>query len=543
MAFQSSARRKTGAPRDTSPLSVVSVARDSRPDDLPIDEPQIPVKDIASTATSIAQSLLWTANIHEDNALKRILVVEPRTRGLGMALRAAGFAGGTTALLHMRQPRDVGIAQSYDQIITQDWLPPTSPGESQEWQEGTPQAQERLGVYDALIVNDLTRTLRSAQLAGALAWLSTCLNPLGYLVLAEPAHMVNGVQLARDLLECGLELVTDPEYIAEDWPRSLMIWQRRTPSEARRSGVAQRIGWTQLAQDRPLQRQLISAYQRIFGGDEWCEWVKCVAPGCGRHYSHRQAQALQPPDRCVCGSSEPLAPFHPAVDVLARLYQDLTPAETSCAYIRFGDVDAAGQERAVSGFAWGYLTDPYRLSRTLLPVAPDDRTSDHASDARVDLLHKLTALLHRISMRDNPAVIYYHADSGVVENTRSLSLTRYLFERSLRFAREQGADVVILRTSLRSPAFRLLTGLGMRPLYWYSGEPSAQRWQAARTAPAGAGHEAVGAADGPSVVDERVVLWGETSALLGIFSTYSDFRLAGRIARGLRAARDESGQA
>jgi hypothetical protein len=539
MAFQSSARRKTGAPRDTSPLSVVSVARDSRPDDLPIDEPQIPVKDLASTATSIAQSLLWTANIREDNALKRILVVEPRTRGLGMALRAAGFHGETTALLHMRQPRDVGIAQSYDQIITQDWLPPTNASVSQEWQEGAPQAQERLGVYDALIVNDLTRTLRSAQLAGALAWLSTCLNPLGYLVLAEPAHMVNGIQLARDLLEYGLELVTDPEYIAEDWPRSLMIWQRRSPSEARRSGVAQRIGWTQLAQDRPLQRQLISAYQRIFGGDEWSEWVKCVAPGCGRHYSYGQAQALQPPDRCVCGSDEPLAPFHPAVDVLARLYQDLTPAETSCAYIRFGDVDAAGQERAVSGFAWGYLTDPYRLSRTLLPVAPDDR----ASDSRVNLLHKLTALLHRISMRDNPAVIYYHADSGVVENTRSLSLTRYLFERSLRFAREQGADVVILRTSLRSPAFRLLTGLGMRPLYWYAGEPSAERWQAARTAPASASHEAAGTANGPSVVDERVVLWGETSALLGIFSTHSDFRLAGRIARGLRAARDESGQA
>jgi hypothetical protein len=539
MAFQSSARRKTGAPRDTSPLSVVSVARDSRPDDLPIDEPQIPVKDLASTATSIAQSLLWTANIREDNALKRILVVEPRTRGLGMALRAAGFHGETTALLHMRQPRDVGIAQSYDQIITQDWLPPTNASVSQEWQEGAPQAQELLGVYDALIVNDLTRTLRSAQLAGALAWLSTCLNPLGYLVLAEPAHMVNGIQLARDLLEYGLELVTDPEYIAEDWPRSLMIWQRRSPSEARRSGVAQRIGWTQLAQDRPLQRQLISAYQRIFGGDEWSEWVKCVAPGCGRHYSYGQAQALQPPDRCVCGSDEPLAPFHPAVDVLARLYQDLTPAETSCAYIRFGDVDAAGQERAVSGFAWGYLTDPYRLSRTLLPVAPDDR----ASDSRVNLLHKLTALLHRISMRDNPAVIYYHADSGVVENTRSLSLTRYLFERSLRFAREQGADAVILRTSLRSPAFRLLTGLGMRPLYWYAGEPSAERWQAARTAPSSASHEAAGTANGPSVVDERVVLWGETSALLGIFSTHSDFRLAGRIARGLRAARDESGQA
>ena len=540
MAFQSSARRKTGAPRDTSPLSVVSVARDSRPDDLPIDEPQIPVKDIASTATSIAQSLLWTANMREDSALKRILVVEPRTRGLGMALRAAGFNGETTALLHMRQPRDVGITQGYDQSITQDWLPPTNASMSQVRQEGqATQAQERLGVYDALIVSDLTRTLSPAQLTGVLTWLSTCLSPLGYLVLAEPAHMVNGIQLTRDLLDCGLELVTDPEYIAEDWPRSLMIWQRRTPSETRRSGVAQRIGWTQLAQDRPLQRQLISAYQRIFGGEEWSEWVKCVAPGCGRHYSYAQAQALQPPDRCICGSDEPLAPFHPAVDVLARLYQDLTPAETSCAYIRFGDVDAAGQERTVSGFAWGYLTDPYRLSRTLLPVAPVDRTSD----ARTVLLHKLTALLHRISRRDNPAVIYYHADSGVVENTRSLSLTRYLFERSLRFAREQGADVVILRTSLRSPAFRLLTGLGMRPLYWYAGEPSAERWQAARTAPAGASHEAAGVADGLSVVDERVVLWGETSALLGIFSTHSDFRLAGRIARGLRAARDESGQA
>lgn len=493
-------------------------------------------------ANSIAQSLLWTAKMRSPNALKRILVVEPRTRNIAMALRAEHFAGETTALMHMPLPREFGIAQGYDHCITHDWLPPVNDAPWQAAQLGgdsAATAQDRLGLYDALIASDLTRTLSPGQVPDALAWLSTCVEPLGYVVLAEPAHTVNVIQLERDLLESGLELVTDPEYIAEDWPRALMVFQRRTPTEATRSGVVQRISWAQLAHDRPLQRQLISAYQEVFGGEEWSEWVKCTRPGCGRHYSYTEALALDPPDRCSCGWHEPLALFHPEGDVLARLYQDLTPSETSCAYIRFGDVDARSKERRVGGFAWGYLSDPYRLARTLLPVTPDDG----AAEARDDLLRRLTSLLHRVHRRDNPAVIYYHADSGVVESTRSLSLTRYLFERSLWFALDQRIDVVILRTSVRSPAFRLLTGLGMRPLYWYAGDQQGNRWQETLTTRSRQETSVTGAILGTSEttspVDERVVLWGEVTSLLGIFSSHADFRLAGRIARGLRAARDE----
>ncbi len=431
---------------------------------------------------------------------------------------------------HTPLPHEFGIAHGYDSIITEDWLPPSGTGKLRLPMHPPAPANERLGMFDAVIVSDLTRTLSPYALTSALTWLTTCIEMQGFLVLAEPANTINVNQLARDLIENGMEQIADPEYIADDWPRTLMIWRRRTPSEAMRSGVVQRIGWAQLAHDYPLQRQLISAYQYIFGGDEWREWVRCARPGCGRHYSRAETVALDPPNRCRCGWREPLVPYHPAQDVLARLYQDLTPSETSCAYFRFGDVDVEGVDRGVGGFAWGYLTDPYRLARALLPVLADD----HLAEKREDLAHRLNYLLHRTHRRDNPAAIYYHADSGVVENTRSLSLTRYLFERSLQFAREQGADVVILRTSLRSPAYRLLTGLGMRPLYWYSGEP--------RTEPQHTTNQDAGEVEASSVIDERVVLWGEVNALLNIFSTHSDFRLAGRIARGLRAARDESGQ-
>jgi hypothetical protein len=497
---------------------------------MPPDESFVHDRDAAGVAPIIAQALLKAADLRGPDTLSRVLVVEPRTRNIGIALRSQRYTGVTAALTYMPLPREFGIALGYDSIITEDWLPPSGTGKLRLPTHAPTTAQERLGMFDAVIVSDLTRTLSPNALTVALTWLASCISIQGFLVLAEPAHTINVNQLARDLIDSGMELIADPEYIADDWPRTLMIWRRRTPSEAMRSGVVQRIGWAQLAHDRPLQRQLISAYQYVFGGDEWREWIKCVRPGCGRYYSRAEAIALDPPNRCRCGWRTPLVPFHPAQDVLARLYQDLTPSETSCAYFRFGDVDVEGVERSIDGFAWGYLTDPYRLARTLLPVL----ANDHLAEKRDDLAHRLNRLLHRAQRRDNPAVIYYHADSGVVENTRSLSLTRYLFERSLQFALEQGADVVILRTSLRSPAYRLLTGLGMRPVYWYSGEP--------RTAPQQTAHQSAGKVEASSVIDERVVLWGEVPALLNIFSTHSDFRLAGRIARGLRAARDESGQ-
>ncbi|HEU5342824.1 MAG TPA: hypothetical protein VFU60_00630 [Ktedonobacterales bacterium] len=551
MAFQTSVqasvRYKTGAPRLTSPLSVVSTARDFQPDDLPIVESITPTRETGGFAAVIARSLLWTAQLGDITALKHVLVVEPRTRNIGTALREAGrqerFSGETTALMHMPLPRVLSIAQGYDHTITQDWFPPlevAEPGKAEtSAADGAASAQERLGAYDALIVSDLTRILPPDRLTQALTWLSTCLNPLGYLVFAEPAHLVNGMQLTRALLEHGLELVDDPRIIAEDWPRTLLIWRRRSPSETQRSGVAQRIVWSQLAQDRPLQRRLVTTYQEVFGGEEWREWVRCVRPGCERHYSRAQAQALQPANRCVCGWREPLQPFHRAEDVLARLYRDLTPSDTSCAYIRFGDVAEvsaeAAHERTVAGFAWGYLTDAYRLTRTLLPAVAGD---DDTSAARDELAGKLDGLLQQAQRDDNPPVIYYHAEIGVVDRARSLNLTRYLFERSLRFARAQGADVVILRTSLRSPVFRLLTGLDMRPLYWYADAEQAEHLRAARVGAARLAPESADA-DLESQVDERVVLWGDVAALLNIFSTHSDFRLAGRIARGLRAARGE----
>src|SRR5574340_779015 len=267
MTFQASARRRTGAPHITSPLSLVSLARDSYPDELPPDEPFVRVRDTAGAAPIIAQSLLKAAGLRGPDTLRRILVVEPRTGHIGIALRDQRYSGGSSALMRTPMPREFGVEQGYDQIITEDWLPSTHTGTLRLPTSAGAQAHERLGMFDAVIVSDLTRTLSPHLLTGTLAWLTACVNMQGYLVLAEPAHTINVHQLARDLLDSGLELVTDPEYIADDWPRSLLVWRRRSPSEAQRSGVVQRIGWERLATDRPLQRQLISAYQYIFGGD------------------------------------------------------------------------------------------------------------------------------------------------------------------------------------------------------------------------------------------------------------------------------------
>jgi hypothetical protein len=516
-----------------------SLAHESHSTGMMRDEQHRFAKGATSIATVIAQSLQWTAGIRQDDPLKRILVVEPRTRSIGMALRAAGVPGETIALIRTPLPRELGIAQGYDRCVTYDWLSlmdeTTTPASTPASTPAPGAATDAM--FDAVIVSDLTRILSPDRLAEALTLIAAHINPLGYLILAEPAHVIDSVQLTRDLIASGLELMMDPETVADDWPRIVMTWRRRTPSEAMRSGVAHRIDWKRLAHDRVLQGQLAAAYQEVFGGEEWCEWVKCVRPGCERQYSHEQTLALQPPNRCVCGWHEPLVPFHPPEVVLASVYQDLIPSDSSCAYFRFDDAETTDEGLMVGGFAWGYLTDPYRLARTLIPVAPRDPDAI----ARTQLAHTFTSLLRQEHRRDNPAVIYYHSILGVLKQTRSLSLTRYLFERGLHFARERGAKVVILRTSVRSQVFPLLTGLGMRPVYWYAGDQQPERWQEIRTPKALAQLEH-GELGRPFPVDERVVLSGQISALLGIFSTHSDFRLAGRIARGLRAARSESGQ-
>lgn len=546
MASERYIRRDTGIPAQLSPISLVSLARDALPDELPSAESRPNATGGASVASAIARLLGGVASSRGADALHRILVVEPYTRALGLALRAEGISAQTTALIHARLPREVDFDQGFDRTLTDDWTPPSAAAQTDD--TAIAALLERLGVYDALIVSDLTRTLSPTQLPGALAWLANCLNAQGFLVLSEPGHTLNAFQLARDLMASGLELVTDPEYIGEDWPRALLVWRRRSTAEAHRYGVVQRVEWPHLEQDIPLQRQLITSYQEVFGGEEWREWVRCVRPGCGRHYSRAQFQALQPQWECLCGWDEPLVPYHPAQEVLRRLRRDLTPAESSCAYIRYGDVDATAEERRVGGFAWGYLSDPRRLAHTLLPDQPGAPADARVEEARKTLMHAIDDVVQQTQEspqeptqgRDNPAVIYYHAEIGIVASARNLGLAFYLFERSLRFAWERGAQIVMLRTAPRSQAHRLVTGLGMRTIYRYSDDQPAQQSEMA-TSPLEAAHggSVLGAT---TEVDDRVVMWGRISTLLETFANHSDTRLVGYMARGLRAAGIESDQ-
>ena len=534
MTFQSLARQRVGVSGDSVESSRRSLAQESHLQDPIRDRWKKRQKGATNSATVIAESLQWTAQVRKSAPLKRILVVEPRTRNIGMALRATGLSGETTALMHTHLPREFGIAQGYDHCLTYDWI--SQLGESAPLASERASAPESLGQYDAVIVNDLTRVLSPSRLSGALTLLASHLSPMGYLVVAEPAHVIDSLQLMRDLVPSGLELLMDPEIVADDWPRLLMTWRRRPTNEAMRIGVTQCIDWPRLAHDRVLQGQLIAAYREVFGDDEWFEWVKCTRPGCGRYYSFSQAMALQPPDRCICGWDEPMIPFHSAEDILASLYHDLTPSESTRAYFRFVDADKPGEDLMLGGFAWGYLTDPYRLSRLLIPVTPGDPNAA----ARDRMLQNVHTLLHQAHGRDNPSVIYYHSILGAVKQVRSLSLTRHLFERGLQFAREHGARVFALRTSVRSEVYPMLIGVGMRPVYWYAGEPQPDRWHEMRAKAKAGAHLESGELGRPFPIDERVVLSGEIATLLDIFATHSDTRLAGRMAQGLRAARNES---
>ncbi len=139
-------------------------------------------------------------------------------------------------------------------------------------------------------------------------------------------------------------------------------------------------------------------------------------------------------------------------------------------------------------------------------------------------------MLSLLGARDNPSAIYYHAELGVREGVRSMSLTRVLFERGLRFAAERGARAVVLRTSKRSPVYRLLTGLGMRPFYWYDLEGGTAPTQVS---------EAVPDAASLSRPDDRLLLASDIQTLLDVFATISDTRLAVRIVRGLRAGQEQ----
>ncbi len=479
----------------------------------------------------------------------RILVVEPRSERITRSLRMAGYSGEIVALASIPIGERYGLADNYAKIVVDDWTANVAPQSRARVLSGVPilapdappparatdAGEDALGVFRSIIVTDLTRYLAPEYAPAALRWLAGRLEVQGCLALADPALTLEPEQIEELVREAGLTLATDARVIEGDWPRTLTLWRRRSQGDVTKGGVARRLTWESLVISERLQEQVVSAYQDVFGGEEWGEWMRCTRPGVHHTYSRAAAQALNPQNQCACGWPEPLVLYHPAEDVLARLYRDLTPADTSAAYFRYthvaGDAEASGEAAdsveqngigAVEGFSWGYLTDTYRLSRILRPE------DEHAGPTRDHLQRRLLDLLATIGDRDNPTAIYYHSELGVREDMRSLSLTRVMFERGLRFAAERGARAVVLRTSKRSPVYRLLTGLGMRPIYWYASEGDAVSTR-----------EAAPDAALISQLDDRLLLAGDSQTLLDIFATISDTRLAVRIVRGLRVGQDQ----
>ena len=522
-------------------------------------------------AIEIARAL---AEISAPSALtdtSRILVVEPRSAQIARSLRAAGFLGELMALASVPIGERYGVADGYTTVVVDDWTANIAPQSRARTVSGAPipppetarppahaamSVEGELDTVQSIIITDLTRYIAPEYVPAALRWLAGRLAVQGCLALADPALALEPEQLAELLNDTGLTLATDARVIEGDWPRTLTLWRRRSFGDATKGGVARRLTWEPLVTNDRLQELVVSAYQDVFGGEEWGEWVRCARPGANHAYSRAAAAALNPAGYCACGWPEPLVMYHSAEDVLARLYRDLTPATTSAAYFRFtsasdatsdaasivqGNVESSvkggvpvsldprqGVARseaidAVDGFSWGYLTDTYRLTRILRPE------EEHAGPTRDHLQRQLLDLLSQLGARDNPSAIYYHAELGVREGVRSMSLTRVLFERGLRFAVERGARAVVLRTSKRSPVYRLLTGLGMRPIYWYEPEGETSSAQASEAVPDAA----------LSRSDDRLLLAGDSQTLLDVFATISDTRLAVRIVRGLRAGQKQ----
>jgi hypothetical protein len=302
-------------------------------------------------------------------------------------------------------------------------------------------------------------------------------------------------------------MAVDPIVIEDGWPRVLATFQARGRSESRLIGVLRRVTRSQLEDSASLRQDLCVAYREGFGGEEWHEWARCGSLRCDRRYSRSEAEALGPAGLCDCGWPQPVQPFHSNRQIMEKAYTELGDDGNSCCYIR----DAAG---AVGGFAWGYHTsiDPLALALT-------SQTGDTAWEISTRLQHWLASsgLAH---CKDH---LYYHSEEAVLEGIRSLSLTRALFHRSLQLAADRGAHVVVLRTSMRSAAYALLIGIGMKVIYRYHSSDG--------TLPVDL-HASYGTEH-----ETRVVLGGNLRQILSLLSQESDRQVAARIAHHLKRER------
>lgn len=396
----------------------------------------------------------------------RVLILEPRSDALCRVLRGGGFAGELWALLR-RSITDIPTAtqlrSGYDRIACWDWSESiTRLNHTTDSGATLSKAPANLGVFSAVVVSDASRLVPADQLSLLLASLGSLVQERGYLFVSEPYPDVDTSQMEQQLLHSGMVLASDPENIGDDWPRTLATFQKRGDEEAHLIGALQRVDWPAVESNVSRQEHIVATYREVFGGDEWHEWVRCTRPGANHHYSQREAALLSPPDRCLCGWSRPLQPFHTYDTVLEKLHHEIACQSTSCCYMRINSEDA------VEGFTWGYLAEVDDVAHML--------AGDHGGRACDELRRHIGALvsdvdgnpLHTAESSPRRTRIFYHSELGVRNSARSLSLARGLFHRAFQFGYDQGASVVVLRTSINSPAYDISMGLEMRTLYRYA---------------------------------------------------------------------------
>ncbi|WIG60548.1 MAG: hypothetical protein OJF49_003296 [Ktedonobacterales bacterium] len=449
----------------------------------------------------------------------RVLVFEPRSALLGLALRENGFTGECFALMRRVLPSSPQIARGFDGVLLEDWQ--RGLDEATNADEGANAAFPLSGenaatTFHLIIAPNVLRFMPASDVVPLLTWLASLLEPRGYLIYSEPDadSALGGVE--KQMIEAGLLLAAEPEIIEDAWPQVVFIFQNRSKAESHAIGVLQRFTWPMLEHDPDLRHSTVEAYREAFGDIEWREWLRCTRPYCGRHYGREEAALLKPPHRCICGWSEPLEPYYSEEMVLEKLAKELGDDERSCCYLR------QNTDGVIAAFGWGYLTDDETIITALQPPR------DHLENLRASVRQWLQSVR---GFSSDGEQIYYHSEEAVLKGTRSLSLTRALFHRALQFAWGRGACLVVLYTSPQSGAYALLTGIGMQILHRYDAR---QYSEESLLSPS----ETLG----ESEPDERVVLGGEIAHLLGILSRESDRQIAVRIAHRLREERERGGK-
>lgn len=446
---------------------------------------------VAPTVASQVARLLRRAGALETG---RIMLFEPRTCALARHLRRAGFRGEIHVVSQLREPV-TSISRWADTSAQIDWAELTTDNTASD--DVSDDVSENAGMaslagggeYDAVIVENVERVVAREQIPRLLPWLASRTAPRGYLgILHEAGSQWHASTEA--LLRAGCLLSRDVQQIHDSWTWTFAIYQRWPAAELHLAGRLDRYTLAELT-TAPQLDGLVETYREVFSGDDWQEWVRCVDPACGKQYSKEQLNGFVDPERCPCGCEQALIPFHSSQSIVAKLSRELKSA-ASCCYLAVNDADG------VDGFSWGYITSVEPLVTELLEGLPARATTSLGVSVQ-DLIHEVTG---SVATED----VYYHSEIGIAGRARGSSLFRWLCLRVLETVDDQGAHVVLARTSRASSAYPMLLGVGMRQLFAYDeGVPQSDLADLTR--------------------DQRVILGGNVQEMLRIFSQEPDLKL------------------